>query len=94
MKGPKEACNLPLLLYQCFRHHVLAYVVPCSLALEKVSLLLAEGITTIETALHTISKLAKFVSEDGVQAICRLSLFPAINGILPLIRHDTAPIPI
>ena len=57
----KAACNLPLLLYQCLQYDVLTYVVPCSLALEKVSLLLPEAITTIETALHTISKLAKFV---------------------------------
>ena len=39
----KAACNLPLLLYQCLRRDVLAYVVPCSLALEKVSLLLPEA---------------------------------------------------
>ena len=44
----------------------MAYVVTCSLALEK----------------------------DGVQAICHMSLFPTINRILPLIRHDTAPVPI
>ena len=61
----------------------LAYVVQCSLALEKVSLLLPEAITTIETALHTISKLAKFVLEDGVQATCCMSLFTTINRILP-----------
>ena len=90
----KAACNLPLLLYQCLRRDVLAYVVLCSLALEKVSLLLPEAITTIETALRTISKLAKFVSGDGVQAIRRMSLFPTINRTLPLIRHDTAPVPI
>ena len=48
----------------------------------------------LETALRTISKLAKFVSEDGVQTIRRLGLFPTINRILPLIRHDTAPVPI
>ena len=34
----KSACDLPLLLYQCLRRDVLAYVVPCSLTLEKVSL--------------------------------------------------------
>ena len=90
----KAACNLPLLLYQCLRRDVLAYVIPYSLALEKISLLLPEAITTIETALRTISKLAKFVSEDGVQAICHINLFPTINRILPLIRHDTAPVPI
>ena len=83
----KAACNLPLLLYQCLQCDVLAYVVPCSLALEKVSLLLPEGITTIETALRTISKLAKFVSEDGVQAICHMSLFPMINRILYGMMH-------
>ena len=44
----------------------MAYVVTCSLALEK----------------------------DGVQAIYHMSLFPTINRILPLIRHDTAPVPI
>ena len=72
----------------------MAYVVPCSLALEKVSLLFPEAITIIETALHTISKLAKFFSEDDFQAIQCMSLFPMINKILPLIRHDTAPVPI
>ena len=65
----------------------MAYVLPCSLALEKVSLLLPEVITTIETALCTISKLAKFVSEDGVQAICHMSLFPMINRILHGMMH-------
>ena len=60
----------------------------------KSTLLLPEAITTIETALHTISELAKFVSEDGVQAIRRMNLFPTINRILPLIRHDTATVPI
>ena len=45
----KAACNLPLLLYQCLRRDILACVVPCSLVLEKVSLLLSEAITTIET---------------------------------------------
>ena len=90
VKGPKEACNLPLLLYQCFRRHVLAYVVPCYLALEEVSLLLPEAITNTEIALHTIFTLAKFVLVDGVQAIHHMSFFPAINRILPLIRHNTA----
>ena len=61
----------------------LAYVVQCSLALEKVSLLLPEAITTIETALQTISKLAKFVLEDGVEGVCCMSLFTTINRILP-----------
>ena len=74
-------------MYQCLWHDVLAYVLPCSLALEKVSLLLPEVITTIETALCTISKLAKFVSEDGVQAICHMSLFPMINRILHGMMH-------
>ena len=78
----KAACNLPLLLYQCLRHDVLAYEVPCSLALAKVSLLLPEAITIIETALHTISKLAKFVSVDDVQVIRHMTLFPKINRIL------------
>ena len=63
------------------------------MASEKISLLLPEAIPTIETALCTISKLAKFVS-DGVQTIRRISLFPTINRVLPLIRHDTAPVPI
>ena len=54
----------------------------------------AEAINTIEKALRTISKLAKFVSEDGVQAIRHMSLFPTINRILSLIRHNTAPVPI
>ena len=64
------------------------------MALEKVSLLLPEAIPTIETALCTISKLAKFVSEDVVQTMRHMSLFPTVNSILPLIRHDTAPVPI
>ena len=51
----KAACNLPLLLYQC-----LVYAFPCSLVLEKVSLLLPEAITTIETALHAIYTLVQF----------------------------------
>ena len=61
---------------------------------KKLSLLFPESITTIETALRTISKLAKFVSEDGIQAIHRMSFFPTINRILPSIRHDTTPVPI
>ena len=44
--------------------------------------------------MHTISKLAKIVLEDGVQAICHMNLFPTINRILPLIKHETAPVPI
>ena len=57
----------------------MAYVVPCSLALEKVSLLLPEDITAIETALCTISKLAKFVSEDGVQAMATHMLYEFVS---------------
>ena len=90
----KAACNLALLLYQHLQCNVLAYVVPCSLALEKVPRLLQDDITTIETALHTISKLAKFVSEDGVHAIHHINLFPSINVILPLIRDKISPVPI
>ena len=90
----KAACNLALLLYQYLQCNVLAYVVPCSLALEKVPRLLQDDITTIETALHTISKLAKFVSEDGVHAIHHINLFPSINVILPLIREKISPVPI
>ena len=71
----------------------MAYV-PCSLAFEKESILLPEAITTIGTALHTNSKLAKFVSEDGVQFIRCMGLFPMINRILPLIRHNTVPVPV
>ena len=56
----QAACNLPLLFYWCLWLSVLVYAFPCSLVLEKVSLLLPEAITTIETALHAISILVQF----------------------------------
>ena len=48
----KAACNLPLQMCQCLQRYVLVDVIPCSLALEKVSLLLPEAIPTTETALN------------------------------------------
>ena len=48
----KAPCNLPLQMCQCLQCYVLVDVIPCSLALEKVSLLLPEAIPTTETALN------------------------------------------
>ena len=62
--------------------------------MDEISLSLSEAITAIETALHKISRLVKFVLEDGVQAIHRMNLFLTINRILSLIRHNIAPVPI
>ena len=80
----KATCNLPLLLYQCLQCSVLA----------DWSLLLPDTITTTETVFHTISKLAKFVSKDGVQAKHPANLFSTINRILSLTRDKTSPLPI
>ena len=91
----KEASNLLLLLYQFLRRDVMAYITPCSLTLEKTLLLLPEAITSIETTLHTASKILEFIKKDGAQALKRSDLFPTINKILPeLVLDDTAQVPI
>ena len=92
----RDASNLVLLIYQAIRRDVMAYTVPCSLTLEKVSLLMPEAITTLETAIKTISKLVTVITEENVQALLRADLFPTMNNvILPhLITDENAPVPI
>ena len=53
---------------------------------------LPEAITTIKTALYTISKLAKFFSENGVHVTRPVNLFLTMDRILPLTWEETAPV--
>ena len=88
----REASSLKLLIYQAVKRDVIAYLVPCSLTLEKIDLIMPEAITAIETAQKTVEKLHK---ELGDQALVDEGLFPTLNKeILPeLQENQQAPVP-
>ena len=91
----REASSLKLLIYQAVKRDVIAYLVPCSLTLEKIDLIMPEAITAIETAQKTVEKLHKKVEELGDQALVDEGLFPTLNKeILPeLQENQQAPVP-
>ena len=91
----KDASSLQLLIYQAVRYDIMAYSVPCSLTLEKSSLLMPEAITSIETAISTLLKLSAIIEEEGVRALRKPNLFPTLNkDTIPHLRVDeAAPVP-
>ena len=91
----KEASNLKLLLYQALRRDMMAYTVPCSLILEKVTLVMPEAIPAIERAIRTLSKILPCLSSKGISAMKRAHIFPTLNKeILPLlVINPNAPVP-
>ena len=83
-----EASSLKLLIYQAVKRDVIAYLVPCSLTLEKIDLIMPEAITAIETA-------QKKVEELSDQAVVDEGLFPTLNKEIPpeLQENQQAPVP-
>ena len=75
----REASNLKLLLYQTLRRDIMAYTVPYSLILEKVTLVMPEAITAIESAIKTLSKISTYLSSEGISAMKRADIFPMLN---------------
>ena len=71
----REASNLKLLLYQALRRDVMAYIVPCSLILEKVTLVMPEAITAIERAIKILSKISTYLSSKGILAMKQADKF-------------------
>ena len=91
----KNASDLKLLVFQAVRHDIMAYTFPCSLSLEKSSLLMSEAITTIESTVATVTQLPGVVEEEGVQALKRSDLFLTFHKeVTPCIQaDDTARVP-
>ena len=65
----REASDLKLLLYQALRMDIMAYTVPCSLILEKVTLVLPEAITAIERAIKTLLKVSTYLLSKGISVM-------------------------
>lgn len=91
----REASSIKLLIYQAAKRDVIAYLVPCSLTLEKIDLIMPEAITAIERAQKTVEKLHKKVEELGDQAFLAEDLLPTLNKeILPeLQENQQTPVP-
>ena len=88
----RESSSIKLLIYQAVKRDVVAYLVPCSLTLEKIDLILPEAITAIERGQKTVQKLHKKVEELGHEAFLNEDLFPTFNKeILPELKENQQP---
>ena len=91
----REASDLKLLLYQALRKDIMAYTAPCSLILEKVTLVMPEVITAIERAIRTLLKTLTYLSSEGISAKKHADIFPTLNKetLLVLVINPNAPVP-